>query len=382
MNKWRALLLSVLILASALLPGGCWDAHEINTLSIVSGVGIDAAENDEFDVTVQIRKVTKPEAGEPEQPFLLLDATGQNVLEALEQIRLKNNRDLFLHQNQVIVIGKEQAERGIRSLMDMFLRYHETRLEVWVVISDCPARDLLQVKLVQEPVTATAISLMMQSQSKTSQKLSVNMLNVTSDLLDASSALVMPMIGVTDDFGAKKIVINGSAVIVSDKMAGTLSEDETLGYAIGSSPIKSGLLEVTTDSGSAVLYISDSSSKMKITLVNGHVQADISINASLSIAEITGFDGQSLPDVFGILEKEAVKHMVDLVSSAFEKSCVLNADIFGIGTAMERSNPKAWETIKNDWKYLYPQTVMNITVNGNLLESGKISDSLTMRGEE
>ena len=129
---------------------------------------------------------------------------------------------------------------GIRPLLDMFLRYHETRLEVWVIISECPAKDILQIKLVQEPVTASALSLMMQDQSSISPKLAVNMLNVTSDLLDASTALVAPIVGSKNEFGVDKVVIDGSAVIVSDKMVGRLDEDETLGYAIGSSPVKSG----------------------------------------------------------------------------------------------------------------------------------------------
>ncbi len=382
MHKLRAAALCVLILISGLLPGGCWDAHELNTLSIVAGVGIDAAVDNEYDVTVQIRKVTKPAEGAPEEPFLLLNGTGKTVLEGLERIRLENNRDLFLHQNQIIVISQEQAELGIRPLLDMFLRYHETRLEVWVVISKCRASELLQIKLVQEPVTASALSLMMQDRSEESPHLAVNMLNVTSALLDASSALVVPLFGIVDEFGKDKVSIDGSAVFVSDKMAGQLNEDETLGFAIGSSHMKSGLLEIETDKGAAVLYISNASAKMKTKLVDGHVEADISVDCTLSVAEINGFDGLKLPDVFGILEEAGVKRMVELVSDAFEASRSMDADIFKIGSAVNRSDPKAWNSIKKDWKELYKQTTLNVTVTGNLLESGKISDSLTMRGEQ
>ncbi len=382
MYRLRAAVLCFMIVVSGLLQGGCWDAHELNTLSIVAGVGIDVAQDNEYDVTVQIRKVTKPSGGEPEEPYILLDGTGKTILEGLEQIRLENNRDLFLHQNQIIVISQEQAELGIRPLLDMFLRYHETRLEVWVVISKCRASDLFQVKLIQEPVTASALALMMQDRSEESPRLAANMLNVTSSMLDASSALVVPLFGLVDEFGTSKVSIDGSAVFVSDKMVGQFNEDETLGFAIGSSDIKSGLLEIETDKGSAVLYMSNSSAKMKTKLVDGHVEADISVDCTLSVAEINGFDGQKLPDVFGILEEAGVKHMVQLITEAFEASRKMNADIFGIGSEMNRSHPKEWSSIKTDWKKLYPQTTLNLTVKGNLLESGKISDSLTMRGEQ
>jgi spore germination protein KC len=383
MNKLRAVFLCVLILLLAVLPGGCWDAHEINTLSIVSGVGIDTGkESGEFDVTVQIRKIASTKESEPENPFLLLDANGKNVLEALNKIRLVNNRDLYLHQNQLIIISQEQAALGIRPLLDVFLRYHETRLEVWVIISECPAKDILQIKLVQEPITANALSLMLQAQSDISPKLAVNMLNVTSALLDASTALVAPIVGIKNELGVDKVAINGSAVIVSDKMVGRLDEDETLGYAIGSGPINSGILEVTAENGSAVLYISKSNAKMKTSWAGDHIQADISVDASLSVAEITGFENNSLDDVFDKLENSAVNHIASLISRSFEKSRSLDADIFGIGSAFNRTNPKQWKSIKADWPSLYPQTVLNISVNGVLLESGKISDALTMKGEE
>jgi len=382
MPKLRAALLILITLMFALVPGGCWDSHEINTLSLVSGIGVDAGQKpNEYDVTVQIRKITDREK-EPETPFLLLDATASNMLEALEEIRLMNNRELYLHQNEIIIICHELASRGIRPLLDMFLRFHETRMDVWVVISECPAKDILQIRLVQEPVTATALARMMKDQSELSPKLAVNMLHVTEALLDASTALVIPAVCLSDEMGVTEIFIDGSAVLVSDKLVGYLDRDETLGYALGAGPIHSGVVEITTENGSAVLYVSQSNASLKTSWIGDRVQADVSVKAALSIAEITGFEGESLDNVFQNLEKAAVEHVVELISKAFEKSFALSADIFGIGNSMGRTDPKLWEHIKPDWPDIDPETVLNISAEGVLLESGKISSSLTMKGEE
>jgi spore germination protein KC len=382
MPKLRAALLCLITLLFAAVPGGCWDAHEIDTLSLVSGIGVDAGqEQDAYDVTVQIRKIADREA-DPENPFLLLEATGTNVLEALEEIRLVNNRELYLHQNEMIIISQEQAALGIRPMLDVFLRFHETRLDVWVVISECPAKEILQVKLVQEPVTATALARMMQDQADLSPKLTVNMLNVTAALLDASTALVVPIVGIVDELGVSEISINGSAVLVSDKLTGYLDKDETLGYALGSGPVHSGLLEVTAENGKAVLYVSESSASMKTHWAGDRVQTDISVDAILSVAEITGFEGEALEDVFEKLERAAVDRIAELIYKAFEKSFSIGADIFGIGSSVNRTDPKLWDKIKPDWPDLYPETVLNISAEGILLESGKIPSALTMKGEE
>jgi spore germination protein KC len=382
MPKLRAVLLCLMTLLFAIIPGGCWDSHEINTLSLVSGIGIDPGdEPGRFDVTVQIRKIADREA-EPEIPFLLLEASGRNMLQALKEIRLMNNRELYLHQNEIIIISKEQAAQGIRPMLDIFLRYHETRMDVWVVISECPAKDILKIKLVQEPVTATALGRMMQEQSELSPKLAVNMLNVTAAMLDASTALVVPNVCIVNELDIDEIFINGSAVLTSDKLVGYLNEEETQGYALGAGPIHSGLLDVTTDTGTAVLYVSDSKAALKTYWAGDHVQADISLDAVFSVAEITGFEKEVLPDVFTKLEKAAVERIVELISQAFEKSVAINADIFGIGTSLGRTQPKLWDQIKPDWPDRYPKTVLSVSAKGVLLESGKISSALTMKGEE
>jgi spore germination protein KC len=383
MMKPRAAVLCFIVILTALLPGGCWDANEINTLSIVAGVGIDAGQNeDEFDVTVQIRKVSNPTEDTPDQPFLLMDATGSNVLGALRDIELRNNRDLFLHHNQLLVISSELAECGIRPLLDMFLRDHESRLEVWVIISNVPARELLGVQLVQEPVTASALALMMEQQSNISQPLATNMLSVTSTLLDASKALVIPAVGIKDEFGDAKVVIQGSAVFVSDKLAGRLDKNETLGYALATGDVHSGLMPVTAEGGSAVLYISDASPSMKPVVTDGQIKMNINIDATLSVAEITGFNDEKLPDVFEKLETAGRARILELVGAAFKKSLSLGADIFGLGNALHQNNPKEWDKVKADWKNQYLNTVLNLTVNARITETGKISDALTMKGEE
>jgi len=131
-----------------------------------------------------------------------------------------------------------------------------------------------------------------------------------------------------------------------------------------------------------VLYVSESTASLKTSWTGDRVKADITVKAALSVAEITGFEGQSLDDVFDKLERAAVDHMVALISKAFEKSFALNADIFGVGGSVGRTDPKLWDQIKPDWPDLYPETVLNISAEGVLLESGKISSALTMKGED
>ena len=108
------------------------------------------------------------------------------------------------------------------------------------------------------------------------------MLHVTAALLDASTALVVPAVCITDELGVKEIFINGSAVLVSDKLVGYLDRDETMGYALGAGPV-SGLLEVTTED-SAVLCVSESTASLKTSWTGDRVKADITVKAALSVA--------------------------------------------------------------------------------------------------
>ena len=122
--KWIAVLLCPLVLIPMT---GCWDNKELDSLAIVTGVGVDASsEPGLLDLSFQVNTVqnasTKEKSSESgETAFLMLEATNRFILHGMNSLHLENSRELFLHHNQVVIFGKELAKKGIKPYLDMFM---------------------------------------------------------------------------------------------------------------------------------------------------------------------------------------------------------------------------------------------------------------------
>ncbi len=383
---WRVCTLLMLAVLTLMLPG-CWDARELDTLSIVAGVGIDTAKDaGQYDFTVQVgiaqKSGEKDGGGGQDEPSMMMTATDSTLLLAFEQLRLKSSRELFLHPNQVVVIGKDLAKQGIQPILDMFLRYHESRLQVWVLVADTTAKELLNTKTQQEPITAVAISRILDDQAGISKYYSTNMIEFTSRLIAKGTSSIVPLIASQGEEDNQRLALVGSALFNEDKMVGELNEEETLGYVMAMGEMEDGIIQVPMEEGTAVLHITSLDSNAKPRLSNGAVTIDLKISAVFAIGELQGFAGVKMDDLFPKIQKAALQTVMDSIGKTFKKTQQLKTDIFGYGISVYQNYPKEWRTMKDNWDEIYPNITLNITAKGQITNTGKINDSLNMKGSQ
>lgn len=372
----------MLVILTLTLPG-CWDARELDTLSIVAGVGIDKAEDPgQYDFTVQIGKAQKSTKGGSdggqEEPYIMMTAKDKTLLLAFEQLRLKSSRELFLHPNQVVVFGKDLAKEGLQPVLDMFLRYHESRLQVWVLVADTTASELLNTKTKQEPITAVAMTRLLDSEAGISKYYGTKMIDLVSRLTDKGTSAVIPLIASEEE--NQRVALVGSAIFRDDRMVGELDVDETRGYIMAMGDMYDGILEVPMEEGTAVLQITSLLSQIKPKLSNGGVTIEMKIMAVLAVGELQGFTGMKMDELFPKIKQAALQSIMRVVTKTFKRSQELQADIFGFGNLIYQEYPKEWKAMKDNWNNIYPGITLNITVNGQLTNTGKTGDSLNMLG--
>lgn len=375
----------LLLLASILALTGCWDARELDTLSIVAGVGIDASGTQgEYDFTVEVGKAQKSKSGgdnnSKSAPYMLLTATDKTMLLAMQQFRFKNSRELFLHPNQVIIFGQELAAQGLGPVLDMFIRDHESRLEVWAFVADGTAGDILSVETKQEPIPAAAVARLMENASGISKYYGTKMIELFSRLADKGTSTVIPIIKKIEEPDNTGLALSGCAVFNNDKMVGTLSEDETQGYIFAMGDVEDGLLEVPMPEGTAVLEISNLSAKASPMLKDGRITIKLTVNALLAIGELQGFKKKKMDELMPQIEKAAADKIVKEIAGTFVKTQLLKTDIYGYGLSIYKKYPKEWEKMKDDWDNIYAGIELQLKVKTQLSNVGLIVDSLEMRG--
>lgn len=366
-----------------LISSGCYDIVELDTISIVTGVGIDRDEKPGLiRLTVQVGKAeTVGGGGETgkeisEKAYLVLDATDRSIVGALDSLRQDNSRTLFLHHNQLIIFGESHAKDGIADDIDALMRYHQSHMNVYMLVAEGNAREVLDTEMELEKIPSVGIDRMIKNKMEISKVYSVSLLELVSKLIDKSSAAAVPIIKSIKEKDLSRLSMQGLAVFKNGRMVGKLSENQTNGYAWMLGEIKSGSLKVNTGKDSAELNISACESKVKAVFdKNGMPKIQVDINGRFIVEQLIGFEGQPLEEVIGLLNKVAADTVKQVVLSCFKQTQRLNADIFGFGSHIHKYHSRKWKALEGRWEQIYPSLELALNIQTEILDTGKISIS-------
>ncbi len=384
MKKHNRRIYLIIILMINFILTGCWDNYELDTISIVTGLGIDAAENDdEINLTLQVDKIkgdTGYEKGDigPSSSFLIMNTTDKGILSAIDKLERQTPRSIFLHHNQVIVFGKEQVKKGIKKHMDVFIREHQMRMETWVLVSDGTAKEILSTPMEQEENSSIGLSKMIFSGSRDYESFSVKLIDLTSRLMEETTSPVIPIITAKNEGGSSEVEISGLAILKGDKYIGELDLEKVRGYSWIMGNCRETPLDINTEYGYIDASISNIKLKNKPKFGADGPFISIDFKGDVTIREIQGFEGMNTEKIFAILQKACVEQLKKEILDCFNYSQDLNADIYGFGEEFYRRYPKDFERMKEYWDEIYPELDMKIEVALEVTDTGKVLNSLYM----
>ena len=147
-------LLLVLVVAVALFPS-CQEKSQINSRVVVTAIGIDDKEG-LCGISIQAIEVLKTSGSLTEQEgnvTSVYETEGESIAGALKAFVADSGRNAYVQHNRLIAVGMAQIEQNsLETLMDYFIRNHEGRPLVNLVVCRGEAGKLLQV-----PSESTAI---------------------------------------------------------------------------------------------------------------------------------------------------------------------------------------------------------------------------------
>lgn len=388
-GKGRALLAWLVTLA--LLLTGCWDKREIESLFIVTAVGLDTGkEEGEMEVTFQIGKSKsstsgKKESSGDESSAILLKSENKTVLEAMEEQNRNSSRTLLLQHNQIILLGDELAGQGVEERLDLFLRNQQARMEVLLMVADGEAGEVLSAELDQETTPGIYLSHMMQDIRRISPHYNVRLLDFVSRLRDGTSAPVAPIVKVEKEEGKDKdkLTVEGLAIFQSDKMVGRLDNDEAMGYLWALGAVRRGTVTAQDDQGLAVLNILKLDVKRRTTLrPDGGVKATLEVDTTLRAGEIQGFKQTPLEELLSTLTTLAQAQIKKQILDTGEIARGLGTDIYGFGRSFHAEHPKEWKALEERWDALFADLELDVQVKVQIPELGQIIKTLGMEEED
>lgn len=369
---------------------GCWDSQELDTIFIVTGLGLDTAPAaGEVTVSAQIATVAGGGSGSASGgqdqgkqgggSSIIMEATGDSVLASLERIRHKSARMLFLHHNQIIVFGRTLSQSGIQEHMDVFLRDEETRLETLVLVADGTAQEVLDASPNQDANSSMAATRLVAQHREISDVMSVNLLKLISKLISKTGAPAIPIVEVVKQGDKAELELSRMAVFKRDRMVGELKWEETLGYIWAMGNVHSGLLELPMAQGMAVMNIVDGKSEVTPALSpEGVPSLGLRLEVLLDLEEANGFGEVTMKELEPLLLEEAAKVIRRQTLACYQVTQQLDADIYGFWEYFHRTFPRQWKELEPRWDELYPRMPMEISIKAVLVGTGKTALTLDM----
>jgi len=350
---------------------GCWNRAELKDVSIVAGVGIDLAGEDQFEVTTQTIKPSEVKKNAP-GAVGVQSTIGFTVFEAARDLIIKAGKKQNWQHINAYIISEEAAKTGVTPRIDFLTRDHEPRFRMNVIIAKGKAKDILNLKSKINPIPSIGIKTILEEERSLAKTPNVELHDFVQKLMEPNNDPYLPIIRIVkEDFE-----IFGTAVFKGDKMIGELTPRETRGMLRVLGEVKGGLQIVKFGKHKdKTNYLSIEIKKSKAS-----IQAKIAQDTLQMIIEIeeTGFLGSMTQPMEELSDKEmkkmeqayadTIKKEIKHTVSKIQKE--LKSNVFNFAGVINREDKKFWKEHHQEWETLYPSIDVIVRVKTHIPRNG------------
>ncbi|MFH5183331.1 Ger(x)C family spore germination protein [Paenibacillus sp. TAB 01] len=390
----------ILLASMALSITGCWNGRELNNIALVVGMGIDkSTDSHKYRLTFQIiipGNVAQGSKGTGSGLEIVVyseeDAT---LFGALRKTSQKVPRQLFFAHIQQLVIGEPLAQEGIGDLFDFFERSHELRMNSPVLIArGTSAESILRVILPLEKNPSSGLAKRLELTNKVwAQNVDVNVKDILKELLGQGEAAISGVQIVGDpNKGETKanlehsklpayFKIEGVALFKNKKLIKWLDGEESRGTLWLQDKMKGAVLDIPCKNkkeGTSIELIR-SNTKIRVDMEDGHPIIRIGIDEEGIVNEVhCPIDLSKRKEIIE-LQKQWAKLTEKEIMLAVKAAQQKKSDIFGFGEEVERTHPKLWKDVKEQWPEIFAESKMEVQVKAFLRRTGMRSKPYFMQ---
>lgn len=206
---------------------GCWDAKELDDLSIPLVAACDAVlegekkyPDDKYLVSVGVPIFYK----DAEKKFRIVENTGRIIGETRGRRSSELGEPVIFGQLQVVLIGEELAKKeNLLEVTDIFYRNPVIKASAFLVIVHGRAADLIKKPISYYPNVGIYLKALLDSSKKTNFYPYTTLFHFNRDLISYETAVLVPHIIYKDG----EIVLAGSCLVNKGKMFTELGREET-----------------------------------------------------------------------------------------------------------------------------------------------------------
>lgn len=388
----------MIILLCSFVLTGCWGKRDVEKLTPLFAVGVDAGQKPgSFLITEQYALPKQGGASALEIEGWTSSFEVSSARERNEMSTKLSDRVPFLGSLKVFVIGEEAAKAGFTDFLDFYQRFPEFRRTTYIVVAKGKAQDLLNTKLRLGELP----SMYLKDNIETADAISAYPVVLAGQYLTAlankSSAPILPLVEIIkpgdkgieyepgEDADAIELRLQGAGVFEKDRLAAFLTDKESKGYMWLADKVKYRIIESQDDEEQDIHFtglVQKTTTKQRVASKDGIVSLEYRIKVTMVVDEVLGLKEQLKPlawiELLSEAEKSFAREIQKECELALQKERELGADFLNIGRHIEQQNPAYWKTIKDQWEEKIVDFPVSLTVQVKINNSGMSTNSVTV----
>lgn len=327
-------LLMVLLLGSA-----C--GRDASQLTVVTGIGLDGQPG-VYEVGMEVIRLTD-QKGEGQSTYLT--GSGISLTDGINRMVSMTGRSLHSNHAQVLLISRNTARSGLRSLLEEVLRSNQYPVFLRLAVTKDSAAKTLQVKPVVSDLHSVEIEDMIREGARQCLTPDQNISSFYQELCAPGIEAVLPFVELRDNGGEQVCALAGSTLFQGETMHSVLNERDTrcLLWMRG----KSGGTLVTEHSTFEIISLKRS---LTATAEQATLRLEVALKASDSEENREALIQQA--------EAELQAQCISLLRQLKKRKC----DAVGFGNCIYRKHPAQWETIEENWPELFSNYPVEVEV--------------------
>lgn len=316
--------ISAVVLCLLLLTG-CWDAKELDDLSIPLVLAYDRVlekekkyPDDKYLVTVGVPVFYE----DVEEKFHAIDTTGQMIGEARERRNTQLGEEVIFGQLQILLLGEELAlEENLLSLTDVITRDPRIKASMLIILVKGRAVDIVKTPIHSYPNAGIFLKALMENSRKKSFSPYTTLLHFNRDLVSYETAAILPHI----IYSEGEIRLSGSCLVNKGKLIADLGREATESLVLLRGMECSGALSFKAEENGEVIdeatFEGNNSRKVTIERLEDKYVINIEIRLTGAIIEHRQLKPmQNGVDLLKVFKSSLEKHMKKRVEAIVEKT--------------------------------------------------------------
>lgn len=378
----------------SLLFTGCWNYHELSDLAIISSVGIDKTEEGYKLSMLVSNTIDTSSSDNSTGKTTLLTGSGKTINNAVNDIKSKSSKDIYLGHLSLLLISEEVAKEEIYDIVEALLRDPESAKKVKLVLAkDVSANTLLKTlspldNFPSENILSNidnSIQILGISYNTYLSNFIYKIINYGYDNIIPSVTLDGDTNKIDDPEEIKKVETDFNTK-VSD--IGIFKDYKLIDYA---NLNESKSINILTNKATSLtlsdrcykdldkyitIRINDPKTKIDLKLDNNNIKYIFSITAKAKIDETDCKLELRDNKIITNIENSMKSRIYEIVKETIDKTQNIKTDIFGLGNILYKKDYKLWKNLEYNWDEIYSNLDYKINIDLKLDKKGTLETTL------